>query len=47
MSQVSYLHIIQIVISQERSKTMKFYKRSYQPILGYLYTETTGPSLER
>ena len=39
MSQVGYLHIIQSEISQERSKIMNFYKRSYQPILRYLYTE--------
>ena len=40
MSQVRYLHIIQSKISQERSKIMNFCKRSYQPILRYLYTET-------
>ena len=40
MSQVWYLHIIQSKISQERSKIMNFYKRRYQPILRYLYTET-------
>ena len=37
MSQVSYLHVIQIKISPERSNIMNFYKRSYQPILRYLY----------
>ena len=39
MSLVGYLHIVQSEISQERSKIMNFYKRSYQPILRYLYTE--------
>ena len=33
------MHIIQSEISQERSKIMNFDKRSYQPILRYLYTE--------
>ena len=32
------LHIIKSEISQETSKMMNFYKRSYQPILRYLYT---------
>ena len=36
---VGYLHILQSEISQERSKIMNFYKRSYQPILHYLYTK--------
>ena len=40
MSQVLHLHIIQSEISQETSKIMNFYKRSYQLILRYLYTET-------
>ena len=34
------MHIIQSEISQERSKIMNFYKRRYQLILRYLYTET-------
>ena len=29
-----------MAISQERSNIMNFYKRSYQPILRHLYTET-------
>ena len=33
------LHITQGEISQERSKTTNFCKRSYQPILRYLYAE--------
>ena len=41
MSQLKYLHIIHSKISQQRSKIMNFYKRSYQPILRYLYTEAT------
>ena len=35
-----FAYIIQSKISRERSKIMNFYKRSYQPILRYLYTET-------
>ena len=33
-------NIIQSEIFHERSKIMNFYKRSFQPILRYLYTET-------
>ena len=40
MSQVWYLHITQSEISQERGKITNFGKRSYQPILRYLYVET-------
>ena len=36
----AYLHTIQSKISQQRSKIMNFCKRSYQPILRYLHTET-------
>ena len=43
MSQVWYLHIIQSETSQERSKIMNFCKRSYQPILCYLYPEAIKP----
>ena len=39
MSSVGYLHIVQGEISQERSKIMNFYKRSYQLILRYLQGE--------
>ena len=43
--------IVQSEISQEKGKTMSFYKRSYQLILRYLYTEAIkrwdGISLHR
>ena len=40
ISRMLNLHIVQSEISQERSKIMNFCKRSYRPILRYLYTAT-------
>ena len=34
-----FAYIVQSEISQERSMIMNFYKRSYEPILRYVYTE--------